>query len=102
MGAILWILLILFVLGAIYVGQNPDIIKETPLTNIFNKDNNTNILEPLIINNTPFSTITYADNKIYYGKPWQYYSCINNNDCRASFGSGTFCNQTIGECYANN
>ena len=109
MGWEIWIIIGLLIAGFFYVQSNPEIIKQNGITNIFRKDNQTTI-KPIdnffVKNETPSSTITVIQDKTYFSRPWQYYDCSTNEDCRTIYGVATFCqldkNDTkYGSCYAN-
>ena len=91
MGA-MGIINIILLIGAGYYAYTND---------LFTKNTITNPLDQFLVkNNTPSSTIIQTNSIVGYGKPWQYYSCMNDESCKISFGAGTFCNQTLGTCYS--
>ena len=95
------IIIIILVIGAIYLIQTDKVpsLDFTKLTQPI-KD----IQDLTFKNETPKSEITKIDDKTYFSKPWQYYDCSTNEDCRAVFGVNTFCeknqsSQFFGQCF---
>ena len=98
MGAMGIILILIIAIGGYYAYTHDNILKMSTITNPIDQF--------LVKNNTAGSTIIELNDKTYFGKPFSYYLCKNNEDCKIVYGSGTFCqlNQSdsnYGNCYAN-
>ena len=96
------IIILLLIGGFYYVYTNPNLLKESIVTNPLDNF--------LVKNNTPSSQITMINDKTFFGFPFSYYNCAENgggdNSCKLVYGPGTFClnnqsDENYGSCYAN-